>query len=458
MPGTMNTVMLDRPAEEIQEPATLPRLLQGIRPEGPLGLRSHLALHGPLPRVRTGGRRRGREQAGAFIEDLERSGLLGRGGAGFPAAVKMRAVAAAKGRAIVVGNGCEGEPASMKDRTLIQTLPHLIIDGGIIAAEAVGADEVILAMCESSPESTDAITAAIEERGGEGSHSPNLRVAEVPSHYSAGQETALVNHLGGGPSLPTFTPPRVFEKGISGRPTLVNNVETLAHIALISRHGSRWFRQLGTPSQPGSSLVTLSGAVAHPGVYEIETGSSLSSLINAGGGATGPMRGALIGGYGGSWIAGEYLRGIALSNEHLAPHGATLGAGVVHLLSDQACPVAETASLARWMAGQSARQCGPCVHGLDALSEALDQVASGAAPARAGQRISRLASLTARRGACAHPDGAVRMIISGIEAFETEFADHARHGHCEQCSREPELPVPHRPLNMPAPRGKEARR
>jgi NADH:ubiquinone oxidoreductase subunit F (NADH-binding) len=170
------------------------------------------------------------------------------------------------------------------------------------------------------------------------------------------------------------------------------------------------------------------------------------------------MRGALIGGYGGSWIAGEYLRGIALSNEHLAPHGATLGAGVVHLLSDQACPVAETASLARWMAGQSARQCGPCIHGLDALSEALDQVASGAAPARAGQRISRLASLTARRGACAHPDGAVRMIISGIEAFETEFADHARHGHCEQCSREPELPVPHRPLNMPAPRGKEARR
>ncbi len=237
-----------------------------------------------------------------------------------------------------------------------------------------------------------------QERGGEGHTRPNVGVAEVPSHYSAGQETALVNHLGGGPSLPTFTPPRVFEQGIPSRPTLVNNVETLAHVALISRHGSRWFRQLGTPAQPGSTLVTLSGPVAHPGVYEIETASSLSSLIKAGGGATARMRGALIGGYGGPWIAGEYLRGVALSNEHLAPHGATLGAGVVHLLSEQACPVAETARLARWMAGQSARQCGPCIHGLDALAD----VARGdrlAAPPPPGPDRGSAAWARSRRGA-----------------------------------------------------------
>ncbi len=243
------------------------------------------------------------------MEELERSGLVGRGGAGFPAATKMRAVAAAKGRAIVVANGTEGEPASMKDRTLMQTLPHMIIDGGVIAAEAVGADELIIAVCESSQESIDAVALAIEERGEDAQHSPKVQLARIPAHYSAGQETALVNFLGGGPSLPTFTPPRVFEQGIGKRPTLVNNVETLAHIALISRHGPRWFRQLGTPSQPGSTLVTLSGAVAHPGVYEIETGASLTSLIEAGGGPTARMRGALFGGYGGSWVAGEYLRG-----------------------------------------------------------------------------------------------------------------------------------------------------
>jgi NADH:ubiquinone oxidoreductase subunit F (NADH-binding) len=452
------TITLDPPVNAPQETPTLPRLLAGIRPDGPLMLSEHLALHGPLPRVRPGGRRRGREQAGAFVEELERSGLVGRGGAGFPAATKMRAVAAGKGRAIVVANGTEGEPASMKDRTLMQTLPHMIIDGGVIAAEAVGADELIIAVCESSQESIDAVALAIEERGEDAQHSPKVQLARIPAHYSAGQETALVNFLGGGPSLPTFTPPRVFEQGIGKRPTLVNNVETLAHIALISRHGSRWFRQLGTPSQPGSTLVTLSGAVAHPGVYEIETGASLTSLIEAGGGPTARMRGALFGGYGGSWVAGEYLRGIALSNEHLAPHGASLGAGVVHLLSEDACPVAETARVARWMHGQSARQCGPCIHGLDALAETLEQIAAGGAPAKAGQRISRLASLTARRGACGHPDGTVKMILSGVEAFDTEFADHARHGHCEQCSRAPELPLPDRPLNMPTPRGKGVRK
>ena len=453
------TITLDPPVTAPQDTPTLPRLLAGIRPDGgPLTLREHLALHGPLPRVRPGGRRRGREQAGAFVEELELSGLVGRGGAAFPAATKMRAVAAARGRAIVVANGTEGEPASLKDRTLLQTLPQLIIDGGVIAAEAVGADQLIIAVCESSQECVDAVAAAIEERGEDAQHSPKVQLARIPAHYSAGQETALVNFLGGGPSLPTFTPPRVYEQGIGKRPTLVNNVETLAHIALISRHGARWFRQLGTPSQPGSTLVTLSGAVAHPGVYEIETGASLTSLIEAGGGPTARMRGALLGGYGGSWVAGEYLRGIALSNEHLAPHGASLGAGVVHLLSEEACPVAETARVARWMHGQSARQCGPCIHGLEALAETLEQIAAGGAPAKAGQRISRLASLTARRGACGHPDGTVRMILSGVEAFDTEFADHARHGHCEQCSRTPELPLPDRPLTMPAPRGKGARR
>src|SRR5271154_1547278 len=122
-----------------------------------------------------------------------------------------------------------------------------------------------------------------------------------------------------------------FEQGGGDRPTLVNNAETLAHIALIARHGPEWFRQLGTESQPGSTLITLSGPVAHPGVYEIEHGASLSSLIDAAGATTAAVRGALFGGYAGAWIAGDLLAGVALSGEHLAPHGASLGAGVVLL-------------------------------------------------------------------------------------------------------------------------------
>ena len=177
----------------------------------------------------------------------------------------MRAVAASRGRAVVVANGAEGEPASLKDRTLMELVPHLVLDGAAIAAEAIGADEVIVGACEFADEGLDGIATAIAEREaayGSGRGTPRIRLVVVPGHYAAGQESALVNYLGGGPAKPTFTPPLLFEQGVGRRPTLVNNVETLAHVALIARHGAAWFRALGTPSQPGSALVTLSGPVA----------------------------------------------------------------------------------------------------------------------------------------------------------------------------------------------------
>lgn len=434
-------------SEPVGAPA-LPRLLAGIREHGSLSLAEHLDVHGPLTPLRGGRRRRGREHATAMVDEIERAGLLGHGGAAFPTATKMRAVAAARGRAIVVVNAAEGEPASLKDRTLIETLPHLVLDGALVAAEAVGADELIVCVCETSRESVSAMTVAIEEHASASSApSPRIHLTTVPSHYVAGQESALVNYLNGGPAKPVFTPPMIFEQGVRKRPTLVNNAETLAHVALIARHGAGWFRQLGTAAQPGSTLVTLSGPVTHPGVYEIEHGASLASLISAGGGATARVRGALLGGYAGTWIAAEQLRGVALSKEHLAPHRATLGAGVVLLLSEDACPVAETARVARWLADQSTRQCGPCVHGLDAMAGTVEEIAAGVAQANAPQRLDRLASLVARRGACGHPDGAVNLILSALEAFQAEFNDHARHGPCEGCARPPELPLPSRPVS-----------
>jgi len=430
------------------EAALLPRLLAGVRPHGAMTFAEHTSVHGELLPLHGARRRRDREHETILIDEIERAGLLGRGGAAFPTATKMRAVAGGRGRAIVVANGAEGEPASMKDRTLLEMAPHLVLDGAVIAAEAVDADEVIVCVCETAGAGARSVGRALEERSMQlaSRRSPQLHLKTVPGHYVSGQESALVRYLGGGPAKPTFTPPMPFERGLRRRPTLVDNVETLAHVALISRHGARWFRQLGTPTQPGSALVTLSGAVAHPGVYEIEHGASLSSLIDAGGGATTGLRGALIGGYAGTWIGREWLAGVALSSEHLAAHGASLGAGVVLLLSERACPVAETARLARWMAGQSVRQCGPCVHGLDALADTLEQFASGANGSEATRRIERLASLTARRGACGHPDGTVKMILSALDTFHAEFADHARHGACDACSLTAELALPHRPV------------
>jgi NADH:ubiquinone oxidoreductase subunit F (NADH-binding) len=428
-------------------PAALPRLLAGIPRRGALSLEEHIAIHGPLPATARRGRR-ARERAAMLVEEIERSGLLGHGGAAFPTATKMRAVASARRRAIVVVNAAEGEPASRKDRTLLHALPHLVLDGGILAAEAVGADEVIVCGCESAGDGIASMARAIEERVWASERSPSLHLATVPGHYVAGQESALVNYLNGGPAKPTFTPPMPFEQGVRRRPTLINNAETLAHVALIARHGASWFRKLGTPSQPGSALVTLSGPLANPGVYEIEHGASLSSLIEAAGGSTTGVHGALLGGYAGSWVAGGLLDGVALSNEHLGAHGASLGAGVVLLLSEHACPVAETARLARWLAGQSTRQCGPCTHGLDALAMTVEEIAGGIAQARAGQRIERLASLTARRGACGHPDGAVNLILTALETFEAALAEHARDGPCDDCARPPELPMPERPVSQ----------
>jgi NADH:ubiquinone oxidoreductase subunit F (NADH-binding) len=426
---------------------TLPRLLAGIPAHGAMGLDAHLALHRPLALER----RRGRRAESPLIGRIERAGLGGRGGAGFPTATKLRAVAQGRGRAAVVINVTEGEPASEKDCTLATALPHLLLDGGQLAAAAVGADELIVCVCESTPASIASIATAISERGR--LHEPaQMTLTAVPSGYVAGQESALVNHLNGGPATPTFTPPLPFEQGVRRRRTLINNAETLAHVALIARHGSRWFRELGMPRQPGSVLITLSGPVAYPGVYEIEYGASLSSLIDAAGGTTADVAAALLGGYAGAWIDGRFLHGVALSDEHLAPHGASVGAGVVLLLSNEACPVAETARVARWLAGESSGQCGPCVNGLGALAGTVEEIAAGVADPNSEQRITRLSSLVRRRGACGHPDGAVNFITSALDTFAADFADHARHGPCDACGRPAELPLPSRPRDAGRPR------
>jgi NADH:ubiquinone oxidoreductase subunit F (NADH-binding) len=424
-----------------QAPAgALPRLLKDVPAEGAMGLGEHLRTHGEPPAAR----RRDKQGAPALIDQVEQAGIGGRGGAGFPLARKMRGVAAGKGKPIVLVNATEGEPASLKDRTLLETLPHLVLDGAALAGRAIGADEAIVCLCESANVATERTAQAIAERGSLPGDWPRLVLAIAPEGYVVGQESALVSHLNGGAAKPTFTPPMPFERGVSRRPTLVNNAETLAHVALVARHGAGWYRELGLPEQPGSTLVTLTGPLAYPGVYEVEFGASLASLVEAAGGTNARVRAALFGGYAGSWVDGGALSTLALSDAHLAPYGATIGAGVIVLLSDQACPVAETVRVTRWLARQSAGQCGPCVHGLAALADMLEQVMQGASGKHAAARVEQLSTVIARRGACGHPDGTVRFAMSAMEVFAEELADHARHGTCDACARPPELPLPAR--------------
>ena len=413
----------------------LPRLLAGIGEHSMVALDQHLDVHGPPPDLR-------RRAPQELISLVDSAGLRGHGGASFPMARKMRAVAARRGRSIVVANGSEGEPASKKDRALLRESPHLVLDGAAVAARAVGARDAIVVVSGEDERSARSLHRALEDRAASGlEDDPRFELFEIAPRYIAGQETALVAALNGRPAIPTFAPPLPFERGVRGRPTLIQNVETLAHLALLARHGADWFRQLGTQADPGSALVTVSGAVAGPGVYEIDQGMPLADLLEVTE-LTDRLAGVLVGGYFGTWLAPGIAQEVRLSGHDLREYGAALGAGVIVVLGADACPVAETVRIADWFAAESAGQCGPCVHGLDAIATTVQQLATGTASRSAWNDLDRWARDMRRRGACQHPDGAIRFIGSALRAFEPELRDHARRGPCERCAGPPVLPAP----------------
>lgn len=412
--------------------ASLPRLLRGVGPEPITSLAAHTRLHGALP----AGPGRGRA---ALIDEVDGAGLRGRGGASFPVSKKMRSVAARRGAKVVVVNGTEGEPASKKDRALLREAPHLVLDGAALAARAIGADDVYVAFSERDARSSTSLATALEERRAL-REEPNLQLFGAPELFLAGQETALVNMLNGGHCQPTFGT-RPYQRGVRGRPTLVQNAETLAHLALIARHGADWFRELGPDRDPGSALITISGAVSAPGVYEIAHGMPLTQMLDAAG-VEQPLAAVLIGGYFGTWFTAAEIAATRLSPGDLREHGASLGAGVIVALGVGACPVAETARVAEWFAAETAGQCGPCVHGLDAIAGTLAAVRTGTAGRYAADDLMRWVQELPGRGACQHPDGAARFISSALDVFAEDFRDHAAHGHCERCAGTPVLPVP----------------
>ena len=397
--------------------ALLPRLLAAVRADGSrVPFDEHLAVYG-VPPVRLGGR---------LIDLVEASGLTGRGGAGFPTATKLRAVAARRGRKFVVANGTEGEPLSRKDRALLGSVPHLVLDGAALAAAAVGADEVVVAVGQGAARERSALMHSVAERTSRGLDRVRFEVAAAPDGFVVGEETALLSWLSGRAAKPTLVPPRPSERGLHGRPTLVQNVETLAQLALVARYGPEWFRELGTDAEPGSVLVTLSGAVSRPGVYEVGLGMPIRELVELAGGTAEPVSAYLIGGYFGSWVAAANAERAALLDSQLVPLGASLGARTLFVLPARVCGIVETARLARYLARESAGQCGPCVHGLDAIAGGLERLAR---LEPVDSRLERWLEQVRGRGACRHPDGAVRLIASALDVFAREVELHAA-GRC----------------------------
>ena len=371
-----------------------PRTAQRLLSPGPFG---------PLPEL----------SLAELVRLAEETGLTGRGGAGFPSAIKLRSVADSGRRPAVVANGLEGEPLSHKDAVLLTTAPGLVLDGLTLVAHALRAGRTVLAVgpdIDARPAEAEA-----RRRGG-------IDVRRLGGGFIAGQETALLNQLEGRPAVPRDPSTRVTTRGLGGRPTLVSNVETLAHLALAARFGAGWFRSVGLPDDPGTSLFTISGAVDHEGVVEAARGISLADLVAMARPHAG-VTAVLVGGYHGAWVPRADFD-VRMTKAGLAPYGASVGAGIIHVLGADACPLRAAADMASYLAGESAAQCGPCLNGLPRMAESLQRLAHGSRDPHLPTEIERLRALVVGRGACAHPDGTARLVASTMRVFDAHVAAH----------------------------------
>ncbi|MFF7729853.1 NADH-ubiquinone oxidoreductase-F iron-sulfur binding region domain-containing protein [Streptomyces sp. NPDC008001] len=426
------------------EPAVLalgrPRLLAGLDRAARLDRSAHLSVHGSLPQHTEA-------QLTALAEAVA---LRGRGGAGFPFARKLQVVgrtARRRGaRPAVVVNGCEGDPACRKDAVLLARAPHLVLDGALLAAAALGAGSVVVGVTRAAAEAS--VREALAERGlaGRRGGSVRARVVRLPERLVSGESSALLRAADGGLPLPPGQHGRAAQEGLGGAPTLLSNAETFAQLALAARLGAEGYAATGAPGEPGTLLLTVSGAVPEPQVVEVPGGVPLAYVLKVCGSAP-ELQGVLTGGYHGAWLDTATAARARISYGGLAGCGGVLGPGAVVALPEDTCPLGETVRAAHWLAAESAGQCGPCRSGLPELAGALADVAAGAGQG-ALERVREAAGGVRGRGACGHPDGAARFVLTALSAFTDDLAAHVLHGGCGR----PTAGV----LPLPSPAGADA--
>ena len=367
---------------------------------------------------------------GTLLEQLEASGLTGRGGAAFPTWRKAQLIRSQRSHnKFMVVNAMEGEPAAHKDQTLLSSNPHLVLDGAEFLASVIGAKNIAICVARDNPAVVHHVERAIHERARRSLRGPKLELHAPPWRYVAGEESALVHWLDDNESLPQYRPGRPHILRIGHGPVLVDNAETCANVGLIGRFGAEWFRGLGTQDSPGSTLVSLSGAVTRPTVLEVPLGATLRSILAAGGADPDPQA-VLTGGYGGAWLSAEHLD-TPYTNQALGPLGATVGAGILVVVPKNACGLLETQRIAKWMANESARQCGPCAFGLPAIAEDLTQLTHDTRdPQSHFMRLVERCGVIEGRGACRHPDGVTRLVKSALNVFAKDIEDHMQARPC----------------------------
>lgn len=395
------------------------------------------------------------------IAEIEAAGLRGRGGSGYPTAAKWRvARETPSDRKIVVANLMGADPSALGDRALAEGDPHLIVEGAIIAAYAVGASEVIIAVRRDWPAAIERLKAAVSDATD--AHlagylvlgtdtSVTVSVWEGSGAYVAGEETALIHALQGDRGMPLIRPPYPARTGLWDVPTVVQNAETLAHVAWIGAHSPDAFASVGGEGGRGTKLVTLMGHVAEPGLLEVALGTPLRDLLGFAGGGTGTTKAVFVGGPGGGAIDAGSMT-LPYDYEAMERAGALIGSGSVLVTDSGTCMV----DTARFFADFSAREaCGkavPCRIGTRRLVEALDRILAATPRPNDFELLRELSRKVSDTALCRLERIASNPILTTLDRFGDEYRAHAERGECLAGScRTDRVPPLLEPLADPGP-------
>jgi NADH-quinone oxidoreductase subunit F len=375
------------------------------------------------------------------IAVLEHAGLRGLGGAGFPAGRKWRAVRAQPAPRWMAVNIDEGEPGTFKDRDILRFNPHAVIEGMAIAGYAIGATVGYNYIRGEFWEPYERFETALAEAYAAGLLGKNIQGSGIDfdlyTHlgagaYICGEETALLESLEGKRGMPRFKPPFPAQSGLFGRPTTINNTETLASVPEILRRGPDWFLSLGRPGNGGVKIFCVSGHVNRPGNYELPLGTPFRELLAmAGGVRTGHRLKAVIpGGSSMPVLPAEIIMECDMDYDSLAKAGSALGSGGVIVMDETTCMVRALERLAYFYYEESCGQCTPCREGTGWMYRVIRRIERGQARMEELDMLDDVAAKIEGRTICALGDAAAWPVRSFLKHFRAEFEHHIRYGRC----------------------------
>jgi NADH-quinone oxidoreductase subunit F len=376
------------------------------------------------------------------VAEIKASGLRGRGGAGFPTGLKWSFMPRAiQGQKYIVCNGDEGEPGTFKDRDILAYNPHAIIEGMIIAGFAIGATVGYNYIHGEIFEMYQRFELALEEARAAGLLGKNILGTdfdfELHAHhgygaYICGEETALLDSLEGKKGLPRFKPPFPASFGLYGRPTTINNIESLASVPFIIRDGGVSFQELGLPNNGGTKLFSVSGHVNRPGNYEVPLGTPFPKLLEmAGGMREGKKLKAVIpGGSSAPVLPAEIMLTCNMDYDSIAKAGSMLGSGAVIVIAEDVCMVKALQRLAYFYHEESCGQCTPCREGTGWLHQIIHRIENGQGRVDDLALLDSIGNQMVGKTICALADAAVFPVRSFIKHFRHEFEHHIEHKRC----------------------------